>query len=238
MSVKTFTLNGALVTAGENETILDVCDEQHVPLPRLCHLEGLSEVGACRLCLVEVQGVSKLLPACMTPVEENMVVTTSSPRLEGHRRMIVELLFAERNHVCAVCVASGACDLQRLGYQVGMDHVRFAYQSPALPMDPSHPRFALDHNRCVLCTRCVRACDEVEGAHTWDVKGRGSRARVITDLAQPWGEAASCTSCGKCVQVCPTGALFERIRLQTALTKHPDALRYLTTAREKKQWIR
>ena len=88
--------------------------------------------------------------------------------------MIVELLFAERNHVCAICVVNGYCELQKLGYAVGMDHVRFAYQTPALQIDASHQRFALDNNRCVLCTRCVRVCDEVEGAHTWDVKGRGA----------------------------------------------------------------
>lgn len=238
MTVKTFTLNGTLVSAAEDETILDVCDEQGVPIPRLCHLEGLSEIGACRLCLVEVQGSSKLLPACMTPAEEGMVVTTDSERLQSHRRMIVELLFAERNHVCAICVVNGHCDLQALAYDVGVDHVRFAYQNPALGIDASHSRFALDNNRCVLCTRCVRVCDEVEGAHTWDVKGRGANAQVITDLAAPWGEAASCTSCGKCVQVCPTGALFEKVRPQAGMIKNRDFLVYLQTARQKKQWIR
>ena len=174
MSVKTFTLNGNLVSAGEDQTILDVCDEQGVPIPRLCHLEGLGEIGACRLCLVEVQGVTKLLPACMTRVEESMVVTTNSERLQSYRRQIVELLFAERNHVCAICVVNGYCELQKLGYAVGMDHVRFPYQTPALEIDASHRRFVLDNNRCVLCQRCVRVCDEVEGAHTWDVRGRGA----------------------------------------------------------------
>ena len=128
--------------------------------------------------------------------------------------MIVELLFAERNHVCAICVVNGYCELQKLGYAVGMDHVRFPYQTPALEIDASHRRFALDNNRCVLCQRCVRVCDEVEGAHTWDVRGRGAFAQVITDLNAPWGESQSCTSCGKCVQVCPTGALFEKVAAQ------------------------
>ena len=156
MSVKTFTLNGELVSAGEDQTILDVCDEQKVPIPRLCHLEGLGEIGACRLCMVEIQGWTKLAPSCMTRVEEGMVVTTSNDRLQSYRRSIVELLFAERNHVCAICVVNGYCELQNLGYAVGMDHVRFAYQTPALQIDASHKRFALDNNRCVLCQRCVR----------------------------------------------------------------------------------
>jgi bidirectional [NiFe] hydrogenase diaphorase subunit len=238
VSVKTFTLNGELVSAGEDQTILDVCDEQKVPIPRLCHLEGLGVIGACRLCMVEIQGWNKLAPSCMTRVEEGMVVTTGSERLQSYRRSIVELLFAERNHVCAICVVNGYCELQNLGYAVGMDHVRFEYQTPALQIDASHKRFALDNNRCVLCQRCVRVCDEVEGAHTWDVKGRGASAQVITDLDAPWGQSQSCTSCGKCVQVCPTGALFEKIRPKAEMVKNRDFLVYLKTAREKKLWIR
>ena len=212
MSVKTFTLNGELVSAGEDETILDVCDEQKVPLPRLCHLEGLGDIGACRLCLVEIEGSNKLSPACLTRAEEGMVVTTENERLRSHRRMIVELLFAERNHVCSICVVNGYCELQDLGKAVGMDHVRFDYMSPVQEIDASHVHFSLDNNRCVLCQRCVRVCDEVEGAHTWDVMGRGETTQVITDLNAPWGESQSCTSCGMCVQVCPTGALFDKIR--------------------------
>jgi len=165
-------------------------------------------------------------------------VTTDSERLQTYRRMIVELLFAERNHVCSICVVNGYCDLQKLGYEVGMDHVRFPYQNPGLEIDASHPRFALDNNRCLLCTRCVRVCDELEGAHTWDVAGRGTKAMVVTDMNAPWGESLSCTSCGKCVQVCPTGALFEKVRPRAEMVKSRDFLVYLKTAREKKLWIR
>ncbi len=94
---------------------------------------------------------------------------------------------------------------------LGMDHVRARLPEPgAASVDLSHERFGLDHNRCILCTRCVRVCDEIEGAHTWDVAGRGTARRVITDMNQPWGESATCTSCGKCVMACPTGALFHQ----------------------------
>ena len=237
MSVKTFTLDGNAVSAGEDQTILDVADESGVPIPRLCHLEGLSEIGACRLCLVEIAGSSKLQPACITKAEEGMVVTTNSERLRAYRRMIVELLFAERNHVCSICVVNGHCDLQALGYEVGMDHVRFPYQSPSLEIDATHPRFALDNNRCVLCTRCVRVCDEIEGAHTWDVARRGEAAQVITDLCRPWGESRSCTGCGKCVQVCPTGALYEKIRPIAEMVKNREFLVYLKRARERREWM-
>jgi bidirectional [NiFe] hydrogenase diaphorase subunit len=238
MSVVTLTVDGKLVSAGEGQTILDVADENGISIPRLCHLDGLSDIGACRLCLVEVAGVSKLPPACLTPATEGLEVTTASPRLRSHRRMIVELLFAERNHVCSICVVNGHCELQELAYAVGMDHVRFPYRHPKLEVDASHPRFALDNDRCVLCTRCVRVCDEIEGAHTWDVAARGAAARVITDLARPWGESDSCTGCGKCVHVCPTGALYEKVRNRAEMVKHRDFVSYLKTAREKKQWIK
>ncbi|MCS7039352.1 MAG: bidirectional hydrogenase complex protein HoxU, partial [Anaerolineae bacterium] len=203
MTVITMTINDELVSGREGDTLLTLIRERGIELPTLCHLDGIEPRGGCRLCLVEVQGSQRLVPACITPAQEGMVIVTHSERLIKYRRMILELLFAERNHVCAVCVMNGHCELQAQAAAIGMDHVRYDYLHPQLPIDASHQRFAVDHNRCILCTRCVRVCDEVEGAHTWDVMGRGVNSRVITDLNQPWGTSLSCTSCGKCVQVCP-----------------------------------
>jgi bidirectional [NiFe] hydrogenase diaphorase subunit len=104
----------------------------------------------------------------------------------------------------------GNCELQTLAKQLGIDHVRYGFIAPQMAVDISQPRFGLDHNRCILCRRCVRVCDEIEGAHTWDVSGRGAESRIICDLAEPWGESSTCTDCGKCVHSCPTGALFEK----------------------------
>lgn len=238
MSVKTLEMDGKMVTGVTGETIFSVAWENGIRIPRLCHVGGLSDVGACRLCLVEVEGQKKLQAACLTTVEEGMVVRTDTERLRSHRRMIVELLFAERNHVCAVCVVNGDCELQDLAMHLGIDHVRLRYQFPALPVDNSHERFGLDHNRCILCTRCVRVCDEVEGAHTWDMAGRGFNSRIISDLGQPWGASDTCTDCGKCVQVCPTGALFEKGSAVGEMRKNREFLKYIVTAREKRQWVK
>ena len=236
MSVKTLTINGRQVTAADGKTILDVAREHDIQIPTLCHFDGLSEHGACRLCLVEIQGSSKLQASCMTAAAEGMVVTTDSDTLKSYRRQIVELLLAERNHVCSVCVANRNCELQNLAVSMGLHHVRFEPQAPQLAMDASHPRWVIDHNRCVLCTRCVRVCDEIEGAHTWDVMGRGQHTLVVSDMHEPWGASESCTSCGKCVRVCPTGALFEKGT--SATNKDPHFVTWLRMVREQKLWNR
>jgi bidirectional [NiFe] hydrogenase diaphorase subunit len=229
--VKTLVIDEQEVSAVRGQTILEVARENGIEIPTLCHIDGLRDVGACRLCVVEVKGSNKLMPACVTAIYEGMEVTTQSERLKRHRRMILELLFAERNHVCSVCVANGHCELQALAQAQGLTHVRLPYRHPDLPVDASHERFTADHNRCILCTRCVRVCAEVEGAHVWDVMGRGIDSLLITDLHQPWAESA-CTRCGKCVQVCPTGALFDKSKIGDEHPKYPDFLPYLNMMRE------
>lgn len=214
-----------------SDTILDVARENDIFIPRLCELEGLSTVGACRLCLVEVKGSKKLLPACTTAVDEGMEISTNSERLQGYRKMIVEMLFTEGNHICSVCVSNGHCELQTMAQTLGVTHIHLPYRNPRKQVDASHDRFVLDHNRCVLCTRCVRVCDEIEGAHTWDVMGRGIESKVITDLNQSWGSSESCTGCGKCVQVCPTGALSEKGSSVAEMEKRRQFLPYLTLMR-------
>ncbi len=224
-------IDNQYVDAPDGQTVLEAARAAGRFIPTLCHLEGLDGVGACRLCLVEVAGVGRLLPACTTPIQEGMAISTTSERLANYRRMILELLLAERNHVCAVCVANGHCELQAMAAQLGVTSVSFPYRYPSLPVDASHERYVLDHNRCILCTRCVRVCEQIEGAHTWDIEGRGIHSMLVADLAQPWGEAESCTRCGKCVHACPTGALAEKGRAVGEMEKRTDLIQQLARAR-------
>lgn len=236
MAILTLTIDGRAVSGTDTETLLDVARQHGVDIPTLCHLDGLSDVGACRLCLVEVEGTSRLLPACTTQLREGMVVRTATERLQRYRRMIVEMLASEGNHHCAVCVSNSHCELQDLAYSVGMQHVSVPYLYPSKRLDATHKDFVIDRDRCILCTRCVRVCHEVEGAHTWDIAGRGIASEIVSDLNQPWGSSASCTSCGKCVSVCPTGALFDKGATVAAMEKRTDYLKYIVTARQRREW--
>ena len=231
VEVKTLLINGKDCSARANQTILEVARENDIFIPTLCHLDGLTDVGSCRLCVVQIKGSPKLISACVTKVEEGMEITTDSKRLSHIRRTILELLFAERNHVCAVCVANGNCELQAVTQSQGLTHIRLPYRVVKLNVDTSNERFTADHNRCILCSRCVRVCAEIEGAHVWDIMGRGIHSQVLTDFNQPWGES-SCTRCGKCVQVCPTGALFDKNKIGVAHPKNPEFLPYLNMMRE------
>ena len=178
--IKTLQIDGRDVSARQDETILDVARQNNIFIPTLCDLKGLTTVGACRLCLVELKGTPRLMPSCVTRVEEGMEVTTNSERLRKYRRAILELLFTERNHVCSVCVSNGHCELQSLAQKLEITHVHFPYRYPIEDVDASHERFVVDHNRCILCTRCVRVCDEIEGAHTWEVLRRNHYYDFIT----------------------------------------------------------
>ncbi len=238
MSVVTLKIDDIDVAVTAKTSILVAAEEAGINIPNLCYLKGLSPASACRLCIVQIKGSDNFFPSCVTEVAEGMEVFTQTEQIREYRKMLVELLFAEGNHVCATCVANNNCELQDMAVEVGLDHTRFDYRYPKRDVDLSHPRFGIDHNRCILCTRCVRVCSEIEGANVWGVGFRGENAKIVSGLNQPWGDVSACTSCGKCIEVCPTGTIFRKGT--TTGEKHGDSeeIEFLNLAREKHQWTR
>jgi len=234
-NVYTLKIDDQDVAGAAGETILEVARENGINVPTLCHLQGLKPIGACRICLVEVRQTGRLLPACTTLIEEGQDILANSERLHEYRRQVLELMFTERNHVCSVCVANNHCELQDQAERHGVSHFELPFISPKFEVDATHERFAIDHNRCILCGRCARVCGEIEGAHVWDIEGRGIEARLVTELGTPWGEATTCTSCGKCVQVCPTGALFEKGRASSEDRHRRPFMPYLRAQQSRRE---
>lgn len=222
-------IDGREITTEAGKTILEAATENGIRIPTLCHLDGLKDVGACRLCIVDVRG--QLVTSCTTQVADGMEVLTQTEHVREYRRTILELLFAEGNHICSFCVSNGDCELQDLACELGMHSVRVPYTYRRRRIDATHPKFLIDRDRCVLCGRCVRVCAEVEGAHTWGFAERGSSARVITDLDVDWGDAESCTSCGKCVESCPTGAIVRKGASNAEMRKRTELVGELTERR-------
>jgi len=225
-------IDGVEVVVPEGTTILKAATDNGIKIPTLCALEGLSSSGGCRLCLVEIAGNPKLFAACVTPVSSGMDVTTTSDTLKEYRKMAIQLLLSERTHVCSVCVADNHCELQSLANELGVDHVMFERKWTDLKIDSTHDFLIIDRNRCILCMRCILACDEIEGAHTLDLKVRGKDAQIIMDLDNNWSDSCSCTSCRKCAKVCPVGAIYIEGE-PIAHTKHKEIAEFLLARRRR-----
>jgi formate dehydrogenase major subunit len=202
-------INGRQIRARSGQTVLEAAKAAGVDIPSLCHHPAVAPHGACRICLVEIERQRTLQPACTFPVSEGMKVETESPKVVEERKFVLQMLFSERNHYCMFCEMSGDCELQALAYRYGMDHWIYQNPYPKIPVDGTRKYFIMDHNRCILCRRCIRACSELAANDTLGVKLRGARTMVTADMDIPFGES-TCVACGTCLQVCPTGALVDR----------------------------
>lgn len=202
------TINGAPVEAPEGATILAAARAAGFRIPTLCTMEGLSDIGACRVCVVEVEGRERLAAACNTLLEEGMAVRTDTPRVLEARRVNVELLLSQHDARCALCVRSGNCVLQSLACDLNVMDVPYEAAVTRDPWDASFPLIR-DSAKCVRCLRCVQVCAKVQGCDVWDVRNRATRLDVAVRDGLPIDQAG-CVLCGQCVTHCPTGALRER----------------------------
>ena len=210
MNEISLTIDGRQVKGEEGDTVLDVCKANGIYVPTLCHKDGLSDVGACRMCVVEIERERRVMPACTYPARDGLVVKTHTERLERYRRLILELILSEHEHNCLVCEQNGNCELQNLVYQYGIDKISLPINKLVEPIDDSSEVILRDPNKCILCGRCVRACAEIAGQGILSFADRGSKTIIVADLNWPLAQSG-CVSCGACIQACPTGALTEKL---------------------------
>ncbi len=202
------TINNQTVEVEEKSTILEAAASAGIAIPTLCYLKGINEIGACRVCIVELEGKEKLVAACNNRVEDGMVIYTNSPRVRKARRTNVELILSQHDCYCSTCVRSGNCGLQKLANDLGILDLPYQREMPVSTWNKNFP-LVRDFSKCIKCMRCVQVCDQMQGMHIWDVANTGSRTTV--DVT--WNrriEDADCALCGQCITHCPVGALRER----------------------------
>jgi [NiFe] hydrogenase diaphorase moiety small subunit len=202
-----FTLDGKTIEAESGQTILEAADAAGVYIPRLCHMPGLVPWGGCRVCTVLVNG--RPTAACVQPAATGMFVESETDELKDLRRSVVEMLFVEGNHFCMVCEKSGNCELQAVAYRLGITATEYPYAAPERHVDASHPDILVDHNRCILCTRCVRTSRDLDGKHVFGFEGR-SEHRHITVNAEARLSDTNADVTDRAIGVCPVGALLPK----------------------------
>ena len=203
------TINGKEIACKKDDTILEVARKAGIRIPTLCYDERLEAYGGCRLCIVEVKGVNRPLPSCTTPVTNNMEISTESTAITRIRRNLISLILSNHPNDCMRCEQTGACDLQDLAYEYGVDGKRFEGEMWDLPIREDNPFITYEPNKCILCGRCTRICNEVVMAGTIELVGRGFNTMPDTAFRKP-RTLENCEFCGQCVSTCPTGALTDR----------------------------
>ncbi|RKY39373.1 MAG: ferredoxin [Candidatus Omnitrophota bacterium] len=221
------TIDGIKVKVPSGYTIMQAAEKVNIKIPRLCYLKGTSPYGACRICVVEIDGEAKPSPSCSRLVEDGMVVYTNNNRLREIRKTLVELILANHTSDCPTCKESDECELLKLAYQLGVERVTFPPEENLnKPKDETSFSLVRDPNKCILCGRCIRVCSEIQAVNAIDFIGRGKDLKVATffdeGLASVW-----CTNCGQCLQACPVGAIYEKSQIDEVWSAIEDPSRYV-----------
>jgi NADH dehydrogenase/NADH:ubiquinone oxidoreductase subunit G len=200
------TINGSEVSTREGTIILEAARENGIDIPTLCYHERLTPIGACRVCVVEVEGSRTLVGSCHTPVTEGMIIHTHSPKVIAARKLIVELLLASHPDSCLVCDKANVCELRKLAAELDIGLPQFRIRKHFYPIEDVSPYVIRDLSKCILCRRCVRACREIAGQNVFSVAYRGFDCKVVVGTDQPLDKDV-CRDCDACISLCPTGAL-------------------------------
>src|SRR5271169_3132672 len=218
----TLTIDGFEVTVPEGTSVMRAAALSQIKIPKLCATEQLEAFGSCRLCLVQIEGMKGLPASCTTPVAQGMKVTTQNKQLADIRRGVMELYISDHPLDCLTCPANGHCELQDMAGVVGLREVRYGYDGENHihePKDESNPYFTFDPSKCIVCSRCVRACEEVQGTFALTIDGRGFSS-VVSPGQNGSFAASECVSCGACVQACPTATLMEKSVVELGQPDH------------------
>ncbi|MBQ4576009.1 MAG: iron hydrogenase small subunit [Clostridia bacterium] len=202
-------INGKEYSVPAGSTVLEAAKIANIDIPTLCYLKDINEIGACRLCLVEVKGARGLVTACVYPVNEGMEITTNSPKIRAARKTNLELLLSNHDRRCLSCVKSTTCELQKLCQEYGVEEGHFTGVKSEYPLDESSVAIIRDNNKCILCRRCTAACTQLQGIGAIGANDRGFDTHIASPFEMPLAET-TCINCGQCVVACPTGALYER----------------------------
>ncbi|MCP4201463.1 MAG: 2Fe-2S iron-sulfur cluster binding domain-containing protein [bacterium] len=201
------TIDGRKIEASSGQSILAAAEDAGVYIPRLCWMKGLSPAGSCRVCTVRVNGRPQ--SACTQPVTPGMIVENDTEELRGLRRNLIDMLFVEGNHFCMFCEKSGNCELQALAYRFGITAPKYPFMFPQRELDATHPEVFIDRNRCILCSRCVRASGELDGKHAFGFVGRGPDKRLAVNAEGGLGDTEVAVD-DEAVGACPTGSLLKK----------------------------
>jgi len=220
------TIDGITVEVPSHYTVLEAAKEAGIDIPTLCYLKGINQIGACRICVVEIEGVRNLQTSCTYPVFDGMKVYTNTPKVREARKLNLELILSNHDRSCLTCIRNTNCELQSLSKKLGVDEIRFEGENIKYSIDNVSPSVVRDPNKCVLCRRCVAVCSEVQNVFAIGMVNRGFKTMVAPSFGRSLKDSP-CISCGQCIEVCPVGAIYEKDHTNRVYEALADEKKYV-----------